>query len=84
MLEICEVRSCSPEVFTLAMNYLDRFLSICRITRSQLQLLGAVSLMVAWKVYEGETLPASKLVEYSDFTLNAADITVCQSWMSTV
>merc|ERR1719340_116217 len=56
------------------MNYLDRFLSVCSIARSQLQLLGAVCLMVAWKVREHEPLPALRLVEYSDFNLTPADI----------
>ena len=84
MLEVCEHQSlqqhhptCPPEVFCLAMNYVDRFLSICsNIARSQLQLLGAVCLMVAWKVREHEPLPAQKLVEYSDFALTLDDIMV--------
>lgn len=82
MLEVCEHQSlqfqhptCPPEVFCLAMNYVDRFLSACsNIARSQLQLLGAVCLMVAWKVREHEPLSAKKLVEYSDFTLTLDDI----------
>ena len=76
MLEVCEDRSCNPEVFSLAMNYLDRFLSVCRIGRSQLQLLGAVCLMVAWKVREHEPLPSIRLIEYSDFNLSLMDIMV--------
>jgi len=83
MLEVCEHHqalqthgpNCPPEVFCLAMNYVDRFLGICStIARSQLQLLGAVCLMVAWKVREHEPLPAQKLVEYSDNTLTLDDI----------
>ena len=46
------------------------------IVRSQLQLLGAVCLMVAWKVREHEPLPAHKLVEYSDNALTLDDIMV--------
>lgn len=74
MMEVCEDRQCQPEVFCLAMNYLDRFLSLCRIGRSQLQLLGAVCLLVACKVREHEPLPASRLVEYSDYNLTLVDI----------
>jgi len=79
MLEVCEAHQgshqCPPEVFCLAMNYVDRFLGICSpIARSQLQLLGAVCLMVAWKVREHEPLPAQKLVEYSDNALTLDDI----------
>ena len=76
MLEVCEAEQCQPEVFCLAMNYLDRFLSICTIGQSQLQLLGAVCLLVACKVRQHEPLAASKLVDYSDFNLNLVDIMV--------
>ena len=76
MLEVCEDRSCNPEVFSLAMNYLDRFLSVCRIGKSQLQLLAAVCLMVASKVREHEPLPSGRLIEYSDFNLNSMEIMV--------
>ncbi len=76
LMEICEDQQAQPEVFCLAMNYLDRFLGIVRITQSQLQLLGAVCLLVAWKVRQHEPLPAARLVEYSDFNLNLIDIMV--------
>ena len=33
MLEICEEENCAPQVFCLAINYLDRFLSVCNIRR---------------------------------------------------
>jgi len=74
MLEIAEAEHAQPEVFCLAMNYLDRFLSECPIKRSQLQLLAAVCLLVAWKVREHEPLHAQRLVEYSDFNLTLRDI----------
>jgi hypothetical protein len=76
MLEVCEEEQAQPEVFCLAMNYLDRFLSVCAIEKSQLQLLGAVCLLVAWKVREHATLPATRLVEYSNFNLTLTDIMV--------
>ena len=76
MLEICEAEECQPEIFCLAMNYLDRFLSICKIAQSQLQLLAAVCLLVAFKVRQHQPLPASKLVEYSDFNLDIHNIMV--------
>lgn len=76
MLEVCQAEQCQPEVFTLAMNYLDRFLSLCKITQSQLQLLGAVCLLVACKVrHQLQPLGANKLVEYSDFHLDIKNIT---------
>ncbi len=76
MLEICEAEHCQPEVLCLALNYLDRFLSICKIQQSQLQLLAAVCLLVACKVRQHQPLPANKLVEYSDFNLDPHNITV--------
>ena len=33
MLEVCEEEGCQPEVFCLAVNYLDRFLAVCNIRR---------------------------------------------------
>ena len=33
MLEVCEEEECSPQVFCLAVNYLDRFLSTCKIAK---------------------------------------------------
>ncbi len=80
MLEVCEDQQSQPEVFCLAMNYFDRFLSVCAIARSQLQLLGAVCLLVAWKVREHEPLPAMRLVEYSDYNLTLLDIMVSHSF----
>ena len=76
MLEICEAEQCQPEVFCLAMNYLDRFLSLCKIAQSQLQLLASVCLLVACKVRQHRPLSATKLVEYSDFNLDVLNIMV--------
>ena len=48
--QVCEDRNSQPEVFCLAMNYFDRFLGVCSVDKTQLQLLGAVCLLVAFKV----------------------------------
>jgi len=74
MLEICEEEGSQPEVFCLAVSYLDRFLSVCNIRRGQLQLLGAVCLLVAWKVREHSAITAQKLVEFTDFNVNLDDL----------
>ena len=76
MLEVCQAENCQPEIFCLAMNYIDRFLSIVRIRQNQLQLLGSVCLLVACKVRQHAALPALKLVEYSDYNLDLNDIMV--------
>jgi cyclin D2 len=34
MLEVCQELCCQPEVFCLAVNYMDRFLAICRFVLS--------------------------------------------------
>lgn len=74
MLEICEEEGSQPEVFCLAISYLDRFLSVCNIRRGQLQLLGAVCLLVAWKVREHSGITAQKLVEFTDFNVTTDDL----------
>ncbi len=76
MLEVCEDQASPCEVFCLAVNYLDRFVSSCRVAKRQLQLLAAVCLLVARKVREHEPLPAFSLVEYSDFNFTILDIMV--------
>ena len=76
MLEVCEAEATQPEVFCLAMNYMDRFLSLVKISPKQLQLLGSVCLLVACKVRQHSVLAASKLVEYSDFNLDVLNIMV--------
>ena len=42
MLEVCEDQQCLPHVFHLAVNYLDRFLSLRNIRKAQFQALATV------------------------------------------
>ncbi|CAK1551690.1 unnamed protein product [Leptosia nina] len=79
MLEVCEDQNCQEEVFTLAMSYLDRFLSICTVGKSQLQLLGTACLLLASKLREPSSrgLPADLLVFY---TANSVTLTDLCSW----
>jgi len=74
MLELCEEEGCSPQVFCLAINYLDRFLSACKIARTQLQLVGAVCLLVSWKVRGHSPITAQRLIEYTDYTITLPDL----------
>merc|ERR1712038_1000704 len=74
MLELCEEEGSSPQVFCLAINYLDRFLSACKIARTQLQLLGAVCVLVSWKVRGHSPITAHRLREYTDFTVSLTDL----------
>lgn len=52
LVEVCEEFSLQPQTFFLGIAYLDRFLSLVPIDRSQLQLLGVTSLLTASKFWE--------------------------------
>jgi len=69
MLEVCEEQRCDDDVFALAVNYFDRFLSLggTPVAKNQLQLLGAVSMFIASKLKESlPGLSGEKLVIYTD------------------
>lgn len=74
MLEVCEEQKCQEEVFPLSMNYLDRFLSICPIKKSQLQLLGTACLLIASKLREPQPISAESLVFYTDNSITLPDL----------
>ena len=77
MLEIIHVQpSPQPEVFCLAMNIMDRFLCHIKIHASQLQLLGAVCILIASKIREPCPVPGRSLIEYTDYSITAEEIKV--------
>ncbi|CAG9563571.1 unnamed protein product [Danaus chrysippus] len=73
---VCEDQSCQDEVFPLAISYLDRFLSICMVGKSQLQLLGTACLLLASKLREPSSrgLPAELLVFYTANSITLSDL----------
>lgn len=74
--QVCEEEKCQEEVFPLAMNIMDRFLSVVRIRKSQLQLLGAVCLFLASKIRQTKPLNPHKLVLYTDHSITCDELVV--------
>lgn len=72
MNDVCQAECCQPDVFPLSIQIVDRFLSLVRTKRSQLQLLGAVSLLLASKMRQTSQIAAKHLIYYTQdlITLN--------------
>lgn len=74
MWEVCENEKCRQDVFSLAVNCLDRFLSVVKIRKSQLQLVGAVCLFLASKIRQARAISAEKLCAYTDNSITLEEL----------
>lgn len=74
MWEVCEEERSQQDVFPLAVNCLDRFLSVVKIRKSQLQLVGAVCLFLASKVRQTRPILAEKLCAYTDHSITLEEL----------
>ncbi|XP_045478690.1 G1/S-specific cyclin-D3-like [Harmonia axyridis] len=70
MHEVCEEQMCEDQVFPLAVNCMDRFLCLCPIKRNQLQLLGAVCLLIASKLRSTNSFSMEILCAYTDYSVS--------------
>ncbi|KAF5285008.1 hypothetical protein FQR65_LT02320 [Abscondita terminalis] len=78
MMEVCDEQNCQDEVFPIAVHLMDRFLAVCSINKSCLQLLGTSCMLVASKLREPKPLPAQTLVFYTDNSIRIEDLRRCE------
>lgn len=77
MLDVCKNQSREKDVFVVAMNILDRFLSVQSIGKRHLQLLGTVCMFIAAKLRSAVQFNAETLVIY---TANSITIEELLNW----
>merc|ERR1712029_125398 len=74
MLEVCQDQQSQPEVFFLAVNYLDRFLSSVNIKKSQFQLLASVCILLASKFSQVVPITSEQLAVYTDHSVTVQEM----------
>lgn len=74
MRDVCTAEECQPDVLPLSVLIVDRFLSIVRTKRSQLQLLGSVALLIASKLRQTTTIPAKHLIYYTQDLITLSEL----------
>ena len=74
MMEVCEDKQFNEEVFFLAINYLDRFLSKVKVKKSRFQLVASVCIFIASKFSDRHSLTLQQLVNYTDNSISVNEI----------
>lgn len=67
------------DVYFLAVNYVDRFLSATCISRDDLQLVGTAAMFIASKLREPKPMAADTLVMYTDHSIELQQLMVSVS-----
>lgn len=75
-IKVCEEQSCEDQVFPLSVNFLDRFLCACDISKTHLQLTGAVCLLLASKVRQCSALSIELLCYYTENSVTPEEMRV--------
>ena len=79
---MCKEEHCEPDVFPLAVSYIDRFLNIQTIGREDLQVLASVCLFVSSKVKAPQPLNAKRIAYYTDGGVSIQEILVTMLYNS--
>uniref|UniRef100_A0A2P2IA77 G1/S-specific cyclin-D2-like n=1 Tax=Hirondellea gigas TaxID=1518452 RepID=A0A2P2IA77_9CRUS len=74
MLDLCDDRNCEDQVFIVAVNLLDRFLSSMTILRSQLQLAACVCLLIASKIRQTHFLDVQTLSYFTEDSITHLEL----------
>ena len=74
MMEVCEDQQCQPQVFFLAVSYMDRVLSTLTIKKNQFQLLAAVCILLASKFSQVVSITSEQLVIYTDNSVSKKEL----------
>ena len=74
MFDVTDEQRCEDDVFPLAVNIFDRFLSVANIQKTHLQLLGSACMLLSSKLKETIPLSAEKLVVYTDNSITLEEL----------
>lgn len=74
LVEVVEEYRLMPETLYMAVQYIDRYLTVRSVSRNELQLVGISALLLACKMEEIYTNMVDELVTMSDNTYARADI----------